>query len=361
MLQQWRTESDMTRARRRLRARSLPLVFLILVLLLLLPCAFAQDEDGADPETDPETDPDTGAGDEPTPTTTSSSSLPTSSSSSSFRSSATSFSSRSSSTTTTQTSSTSTKSAWEIAPTVVLQGENVTYNFTLNRTSPIFLARFAQNITDRAVGVILNIGELGQNQSEPLPKVIVTTTDNYLPSDGRRSRLSGGNAATGYNIGDDGAGSWQVVWDNGFGNWTYGIDGAWNVVNHTAVAPTLLIGRGINDDIVLDPAAVGGGNVTVFLGYTVLGESGRALRTGKSLRIRKALTSGSRQTHCLGNTSTTPKSGASTRVTHTLATRPRPRRSSSLPFDSPIHPPNPRIQTTRYRAPSCCCRTGKQY
>lgn len=281
----WRTTEDnaMGRGRGRPGARLLQSATLSLwvwavLALTLLSYALAQDEEAS-----------------PTPTTTTASSLSSSSSSSASISSFSSLRSSSSSASTRTTSSaTPTKSAWEVAPTVLLTDENVTYNFTLNRTSPAFLARFRDNITDRAVGVILNIGQLGSNASEPLPKVIVTTTDNYLPNDRRRSRISGGSARAGYNIGDDGAGSWQIVWDNGFGNWTYGIDREWNVRNHTAVAPSLLIGRGINDDIILDPSLVGGGNVTVYLGYTVLGErspcrevaDGR-YATGRTLRLHQ--------------------------------------------------------------------------
>lgn len=228
----------------------LSLSALLLLVLLALPLTLAQGG----------TETDTGA--EPTSTTSSAFS-----SSTSLRPSTTSLS-RSSSSRATSTSATTTKSAYEVAPTVLLTDEGVTYNFTLNKTAPAFLARFAENMTDRALGVILNIGQLGGSDSEPLPKVIVTTEDNYLPRDGRRSRTSGGSARTGYNIGE--GNSWQIVWDNGFGNWTYGVDGNWEVASHSAVAPSLLIGRGINDDIVLDPTLIGAGNVTVYLGYTVL-------------------------------------------------------------------------------------------
>ncbi|BEI92001.1 uncharacterized protein CcaverHIS019_0408210 [Cutaneotrichosporon cavernicola] len=247
----WRseaTEATMRRSGRpRLRLR-LPLVTLF--LLVLLPLSLGQDQ----------------AGNTGTETSTSTSSTSSASVSSSTVRTSPTFLSRSSSSGT--STATTTRSAYEVAPTVLLADEGVTYNFTLNRTAPAFLAHFANNVTDRALGVILNIGQLAPNGSEPLPKVIVTTEDNYLPHDGRRSRTSGGSARTGYNIGE--GNSWQIVWDNGFGNWTHGVDRNWNVANHSAVAPRLLIGRGINDDVILDPTLIGAGNVTVYLGYTVL-------------------------------------------------------------------------------------------
>ncbi|KLT44760.1 hypothetical protein CC85DRAFT_283391 [Cutaneotrichosporon oleaginosum] len=240
---------------RRGRLRLRFLLSAVLVLVLLAPLVLAQDRVETDINTNTWTVPTSAASSaSATSLRSSATSLPRSSSSSSYRA--------------TSTSSTTTRSAHEVAPTVLLTDPGLTYNFTLNRTAPAFLARFANNITDRALGVILNIGQLGANDSEPLPKVIVTTEENYLPRDGRRSRTSGGSARTGYNIGQDN--SWQIVWDNGFGNWTYGVDRSWNVARYSAVAPAILIGRGINDDIVLDPTLVGAGNVTVYLGYTVL-------------------------------------------------------------------------------------------
>lgn len=146
--------------------------------------------------------------------------------------------------------------------------EKTVYSLVLNKTHPAYFAFLSP--VKGAVEVLLNIENLGPEDEQP--RVFVTTSGTGgISFDGRETydRSSGGTWHAGWNTHYEPA-SWEVMWDNGFGNWTNGANRNGVVLEHDVVTPRLLIGRGINDDLLLEPTK--DGNVTVTLTYVMFSE-----------------------------------------------------------------------------------------
>lgn len=167
---------------------------------------------------------------------------------------------------------TPTGSAPAIAPT--LNVTDLHSNFTLpplNRTHPAVVVQFPQGLN--ALSVVFNIASLGANTSE-LPRVFVSTGSDgggpgydYVIDKAKDDPASGGTWLGDWNVRDGDHDAWEISWDQGFGNWTYGLNFHTQKFdpNAPSVKPSILIGRGIQDDITLSPSAISDGNMEVFV------------------------------------------------------------------------------------------------
>ncbi|KAL1405281.1 stretch-activated cation channel mid1 [Vanrija albida] len=167
---------------------------------------------------------------------------------------------------------TPTGSASAVAPT--LNVTDLHSNFTLpvlNRTHPAVVVQFPQELN--GLSVVFNIASLGANKSE-IPRVFVSTgTDgggtgyDYTIGRGKDDPASGGTWLGDWNRRDSDRDAWEISWDQGFGNWTYGLNWRTQKFDPDApsIRPSILVGRGIQDDIMLDPSAISDGNVEVFV------------------------------------------------------------------------------------------------
>lgn len=234
------------------------LVAALLLLLLALPLVAAQDATSA------ATASASSFGDSSSTVTASAASSTITSLATSTATNSTMTSSSSSSAAKTSSVASTTKSAWEGAPTVnitTLNG-NLTLPY-LNKTNPVVVVQWPANLT--SVAVTLNIAQLGSNTSE-IPSVFVDIAKPYDYSMGRTSRdsSSGGTSSGGYNL--KSGTTWEVVWDQGFANWTYGLNiNTGDTQTGDPVQPSFLIGRGIDSDYSIDNSSIYGGNAIITL------------------------------------------------------------------------------------------------
>lgn len=148
------------------------------------------------------------------------------------------------------------QNATEGVPIVTIKhGQDILY-YNLTRTQPIVMVRFDEDVTNLAAEVDLYV-----NSSDyDVPRVFVTTapTPYFYVGKSMPDPTSGGMAVPGYNvINMDDQNRWELMFNQGFANWTQGFTLAGGVDDSVSpTRPTFLVGLGIADDITYDPSLI---------------------------------------------------------------------------------------------------------
>jgi calcium channel MID1 len=146
------------------------------------------------------------------------------------------------------------------AQTYIVNTPSAALDAFLDTSHPVLVVDFDYNVT--SLSVIIN---LVADEGVDAPSTYVSADPesageeppepNYYPGNTRVAPDSGGTSYGGYNRRK--GGTWQVVYDRGFANWTYGYTlAAGPVANPAPVRPSILIGLGIDADITYNPELV---------------------------------------------------------------------------------------------------------
>jgi calcium channel MID1 len=149
------------------------------------------------------------------------------------------------------------------APTYTFKSDSDVVVAELNKTRPVVVLEFDFDTT--SFSFIFNL--FRPTSGFKTPRILVSApSDNgqhyYYPGAAYADRQSGGTTAGGYNVRNEN--TWEVTWDNGYANWTYGYNPDQTVVpGLSTLRPSILIGLGIDDGIVYQPDQVGEGSISV--------------------------------------------------------------------------------------------------
>jgi hypothetical protein len=144
----------------------------------------------------------------------------------------------------------------------------------MSKKEPVFVIDLPEDLT--AASVVFNVAADGADFQ--LPRIIAWAGPSgsepyYFPGSNYPDPASGGTPAGGYNRRRED--TWEVLWDQGFANWTYGFT-LNNGVTEGAppVKSQILMGLGLgpDGDVLYEPDTIGNVPIKVYVEITTNGE-----------------------------------------------------------------------------------------